>query len=191
MIDEACFQGMADVLSLASDARKHGRSTDGYGPVHFGLFGDFKQLPPASSRAPFIRLPSFARDFEFRCLNENRRVVRESGREAEIQNFHEVLADISEGKASEKVRKFIIDAYVRGRHFTIAEEVPVEGTTTVVTRRRYRDKWNRKVVRIQFFTITSIAIFMIPNSLTWIYCKPPFRMHKGPSVHKRCPPMKM
>ena len=167
MIDEACFQGMADVLSLARDVRKHGNSTDGYGPVHFSLFGDFKQLPPASSRAPFIRLPSFARDFEFRCLKENRRVVREFGREAEIQNFHEVLADISEGKASERVRKFIVDAYVRGRHFAIAEDVPVEGTTTVVTRRRYRDKWNRKVVRIAFLRITSIRIFIILNSQTW------------------------
>ena len=167
MIDEACFQAMTEVLSLASDARKHGRSVDGYGPVHFGLFGDFNQLPPATSRAPFIRLPSFARDFEFRCLNENRRVVRESGREAEIQNFHEVLADISEGKASEKVRKFIVGAYVRGRHFTIAEEVPVEGTTTVVTRRRYRDKWNRKVVRNAFLRIWSITGFMILNYFTW------------------------
>ena len=167
MIDEACWQGMLDVLSLARHARKDGENTDGYGPVHFILFGDFNQLPPASGRAPFIRLPSFARDFEFRCLNENRRVVRESGREAEIQNFHEVLADISEGKASEKVRKFIVDAYVRGRHFTIAEEVPVEGTTTVVTRRRYRDKWNRKVVRIAFLQITSITIFIILNSQTW------------------------
>ena len=166
MIDEACWQGIFDILNLAGDIRKRGESTDGYGPVHLILFGDFQQLPPASGRAPFFRLPSFARDFEFRCLEENRRVVQEPGREAETQNFHEVLADISEGKASEKVRKFIIDAYVRGRHFTIAEEVPVEGTTTVVTRRRYRDKWNRKVVRIAFLRITSIRIFIILNSQT-------------------------
>ena len=148
MKDEACFQGITEVLSRASDARKHGKSTDCFGPVHLVLFGDFKQLPPASSRAPFIRLPSFVRDFDFRCLQENRRVVREAVREAEIQNFHEVLSDISQGVASEKVRKFMINAYVRGRAFSIAEQVPVEGTTTVVTRRRYRDKWNRKVARI-------------------------------------------
>ena len=154
-MDEACFQGITDILSLSSDVRKHGKSTDCYGPVHFGLFGDFKQLPPASSRAPFVRMPSFACDFEFRCLRENRRVVREVGREEEIQNFHEVLTDISQGKASERVREFMIDAYVRGRAFTIAEEVPVEGSTTVVTRRRYRDKWNRKVVRIAFLLITN------------------------------------
>ena len=152
MKDEACFQGITEVLSRASDARKHGKSTDCFGPVHLVLFGDFKQLPPASSRAPFIRSPSFVRDFEFRCLQENRRVVRETGREAEIQNFHEVLSDISQGVASAKVRKFMIDAYVRGRAFTIAEQVPVEGTTTVVTRRRYRDKWNRKVVRIMYIS---------------------------------------
>ena len=192
MLDIEAWTAICSILSTIDHSRRPDvQDSDAFGSLHVILFGDFKQLPPASSRAPFIRLPSFARDFEFRCLNENRRVVRESGREAEIQNFHEVLADISEGKASEKVRKFIIDAYVRGRHFTIAEEVPVEGTTTVVTRRRYRDKWNRKVVRIPFFRIASITIFMIPNSLTWIYCKPLCLMHKGSSVHKRCPPKKM
>ena len=91
--------------------------------------------------------PRVHRDFEFRCLRENRRVVQDASRSAELENFHQVLTDISLGRATEAVRAFLVDAYVRGYQIGTAENVPFEGSTAVFTRRRYRDKWNRKVVR--------------------------------------------
>ena len=111
------------------------------------LFGDFKQLPPATSRAPFIVVPRVAREFEFRCLRENRRVVQDEARRGELDLFHKVLTDVSQGFDSNDVRSFIIDAYVRGFKMGCAEQVGFEGSTAVFARRRYRDKWNRTVVR--------------------------------------------
>ena len=108
---------------------------------------DFKQLPPASSRAPFIVHPQVVRHFDFRCLRENRRVVQDESRRAELDCFHTVLTDISHGVASNEVRDFMIAAYVRGYQIATAEHVDFEGSTAVFTRRRYRDKWNRTVVR--------------------------------------------
>ena len=108
---------------------------------------DFKQLPPASSRAPFIVHPHVVRHFDFRCLRENRRVVQDESRRAELDCFHTVLTDISHGVASNEVRDFMIAAYVRGYQIATAEHVDFEGSTAVFTRRRYRDKWNRTVVR--------------------------------------------
>ena len=108
---------------------------------------DFKQLPPASSRAPFIVHAHVIQHFDFRCLRENRRVVQDESRRAELDCFHTVLTDISQGVASNEVRDFLIDAYVRGYQNATAENVPFEGSTAVFTRRRYRDKWNRTVVR--------------------------------------------
>jgi len=52
------------------------------------LRGDFKQLPPATSMAPFIILPWVHR-FDFRVLRENRRIVQDASRHAEIEEFHE------------------------------------------------------------------------------------------------------
>ena len=91
--------------------------------------------------------PHVVRHFDFRCLRENRRVVQDESRRAEPECFHTVLTDISHGVASIDVRSFMIDAYVRGFQIGTAEHVPFEGCTAVFTRRRYRDKWNRTVVR--------------------------------------------
>jgi hypothetical protein len=73
-------------------------------------------------------------------LRENRRVVQEASRAEEIEAFHKVLTDISMGEDSNDVRKFIVDAYVRGWKAACAEEVEFEGSTAVFTKRRYRDR---------------------------------------------------
>ena len=88
-------------------------------------------MPPASSRAPFIVHPHVVRHFDFRCLRENRRIVQDEFRRAELDCFHKVLTDISHGVASIDVRNFMIDAYVRGFQIGTAEHVPFEGSTAV------------------------------------------------------------
>ena len=71
------------------------------------------------------------RHFDFRCLRENRRVVQDESRRDELECFHTVLTDISHGVASDEVRDFMIDAYVRGYQIATAESVPFEGSTAV------------------------------------------------------------
>ena len=68
-------------------------------------------------------------------------------RAAELEEFHKVLTDISMGRATERVRTFFVDAFVRGARIGSAEQVDFEGNTSVFPKRRYRDKWNRTVVR--------------------------------------------
>ena len=102
-------------------------------------------------------LPFVTNRFDFRVLRENRRVVQDEARREEIENFHEalfccglaaarfsffplseVLTDISLCHCSPAVRKFIIDAYVKGASIS-SESSPLEGNTAVFTKRRYRD----------------------------------------------------
>lgn len=80
-------------------------------------------------QAPFIIIPAVIDTFEFRCLRQNRRVVQQLGREAELENFHRVLSDISLGRASNEVRQFICDAYLRGARIGNAENAEFEGTS--------------------------------------------------------------
>ena len=61
--------------------------------------------------------------------------------------FHRVLTDISMGRPSNDVRKFLVDAYVRGAQCGCASNCELEGSTAVFTKRRYRDAWNRVIVR--------------------------------------------
>ena len=56
---------------------------------------------------------------------------QEEGREQELENFHCVLSDISMGHASNAVRKFIVEAYVRGATIGNAESANFEGSTAV------------------------------------------------------------
>ena len=103
-------------------------------------------MPPCSSQPPFVVVPMVA-DFSFRVLRQNRRVVSDESRRAELETFHEVLTDISLGNETNSVRKFLVEAYVRGAKLGRAEDVNFEGSTAVFTKRRYRDKYNRTMVR--------------------------------------------
>jgi len=107
-----------------------------------------RQLPPATSACPFVADPRFISAFDFRVLRENRRVVAGTDdRKEELDDFHEVLSDISWGTQSEKVRRFIVEAYARGGSVGNAERCELEGSTAVFTKRRFRDRYNRIVVR--------------------------------------------
>ena len=96
-----------------------------------------RQLPPCTSNAPFIRLPTVHAYFDFLVLRENRRVVKDAdgneGRQEELENFHTILMNISEGKATQRVRDFIVNAYVRGALSCggKVENVGLEGSTAV------------------------------------------------------------
>ena len=64
----------------------------------------------------------------------------DAARKAEIENFHQVLMDVSMGRASDRVREFIIRAYVKGMKSCdgTAEKCDFEGSTSVFTKRRFR-----------------------------------------------------
>jgi len=51
------------------------------------------------------------------------------------------------GRATEAVRRFFVQAFVRGIDQDTPETVDVEDTTSIFPKRRYRDRWNRVVVR--------------------------------------------
>jgi len=100
MIDEPAWNTIASLLSMIDHSRRpNDTNASPLGNIHILLFGDFKQLPPATSKAPFIRLPFVRNEFEFRVLRQNRRVVKADGesRREEIENFHQVLIDVSMG----------------------------------------------------------------------------------------------
>ena len=109
----------------------------------------FPRLPPATSKPPFIVIPSVIERFDWRVLRQNRRVVTSEGtdRKDEIELFHRVLNDISLGDATHDVRSFFVGAYVRGASSNCAEQTPFEGSTGVFTKRRYRDRFNRTMVK--------------------------------------------
>jgi hypothetical protein len=94
-----------------------------------------RQLPPATSKAPFIVIPSVVEKFDFRVLRQNRRVVQEGARACELEEFHGVLNDVAWGVPSARVRKFIADAYVRGIQCGCAERSELDDSTAVFTKR--------------------------------------------------------
>jgi len=52
------------------------------------------------------------------------------------------------GLPTDRVRKFIVQAYVKGMMSCgTAESCEFEGSTSVFTKRRYRDRWNRTIVK--------------------------------------------
>ena len=150
MIDTACWSTIVDLLSIVDHNRRpnaNAAAEDPFGHMHVLLFGDFKQLPPATSKPPFIVTPAVTGRFAFRVLRENRRVCQDAARVQELENFHQVLTDISWGRVTARAQEFIVRAYVSGAETGCAEKVGFDGSTSVFTKRRYRDKWNRTVVR--------------------------------------------
>ena len=154
MVDDAAWFAMKDQLTsvgalpkVAGEEEVHPAGDD-FGSVHMILSGDFKQLPPATSRPPFIAAdPAVLKQFRFRVLRENRRVTssEDPDRQRELDRFHETLEDISQGRASRLVREFVVDSYVRGAGVT-QDKVAFDGNTACFTKRRYRDGWNKRVL---------------------------------------------
>ena len=66
----------------------------------------------------------------------------------ELEHFHQVLMDVSMGSATDRIRKFVIEAYVKGMMSCgTAEKCEYEGSTAVFTKRRFRDRWNRTIMK--------------------------------------------
>ena len=150
MLDTDIWNMLAEIMSVVDHSKhptNHASNADAFGSLHLILFGDFKQLPPATSMPPFITIPSVHQLFDFRVLRQNRRIIGDATRASELENFHEVLNDISWGRATDRVAQFIVEAYVRGARYGCAERAEFEGSTSIFTKRRFRDKWNRIVVR--------------------------------------------
>ena len=70
MLDNEMWDAITKLLGLAHQRRTGGgaagEAADEYGSVHLICFGDFKQLPPATSRPPWIALPRVHSKFDFR-----------------------------------------------------------------------------------------------------------------------------
>ena len=98
MLDNDGYSAIEELLSITDHNRRPSAdSHDSIGNMHLLLFGDLKQLPSATSKPNFVVIPEVTRDFEFRCLRENRRVVTDEARRDEIEEFHQILTDISWG----------------------------------------------------------------------------------------------
>jgi len=154
MMDDAVWRAIKDQLTtvgalrLAAGARRSHPPGDDYGRVHLILACDYKQLPPASDRPPFIAAdPQLLQTFDFRVLRQNRRLA--SGSDAQdqdkLERFHETLEDIAFGRPTRAARDFLVGAYLRGASTTQAT-VGFEGSTACFTRRRDRNRWNKKVL---------------------------------------------
>eukprot|EP00973_Karenia_brevis_P064763 8996520-Karenia_brevis.AAC.1 len=124
MLDVDVWWVLQQIFTTLRDARRapmqgpRPQAEDEFGDIHILLFGDFKQLPPASSNPPFIVLSSVYSRFDFEELEQNRRVVQDPSRAPEIENFHNVLGDISRCTPTARVRAFLVQAYAAGGGIT-------------------------------------------------------------------------
>ena len=151
MIDRPFWNSIADVLRrMPMSARARGsphEAPDDLGRVHIIMFLDFKQLPPATNHPTFLITPEVRKSFRFMTLNENRRVVDGGDERAdEINDYHQVLMDVSLGKATDRVRKFFVQKFTEGA-LTRAKQEPFEGSTSLFAKRLYRDLWNKTIVQ--------------------------------------------
>jgi len=64
-------------------------------------------------------------------------VIKEAGREEELEAFHHILDDISMRRPTEAVRQYLVTAYARGIAHGCAENAELEGSTAVFTKRRF------------------------------------------------------
>ena len=86
MIDDGAWLAMKDqlttvgALTLPQQGSRAHPSADDMGRAHIILSGDYKQLPPATSRPPLIAADlSVLERFDFRVLRENRRLTPSTG----------------------------------------------------------------------------------------------------------------
>jgi hypothetical protein len=151
MIDRSFWDNIADVLSrmpMSARGRESAREApDDYGRVHIIMFLDFKQLPPATNEPTFLVRGDVRESFRFMTLNENRRVIDGGSERADdLNDYHQVLTDVSLGQATSRVRDFFVRKFSEGA-LTIAKKEPFEGSTSIFAKRRYRDGWNRTVIQ--------------------------------------------
>eukprot|EP00973_Karenia_brevis_P008685 1174834-Karenia_brevis.AAC.1 len=71
MMDIVCWETIKSILEVI-------------GNMSILLFGDLKQLPPATSRAPFVVDPQVPLEFKFRVLRQNRRIINDPDRKEEL-----------------------------------------------------------------------------------------------------------
>jgi hypothetical protein len=149
MMDVDLWDAIAGMLrALAALQVSRGYSRDDYGSTHIILSMDLKQLPPATSRPPFWVLSDVRGDFAVRVLRENRRLVTDNAREGELQHFHKIMEDIGWNSDAGRVRDFFINAHLEGAQSgNRCNDVSFESGTSVFTKRRYRDRWNRAIVK--------------------------------------------
>ena len=156
MIDDGAWLAMrgqlttvaALPLAVRPGAPPH-PAADDFGRAHIVIACDYKQIPPATSRPPFIAADQEVLErFEFRVLRENRRITSsdDPARQAGLEQFHRALEHIAMSRDTPAVRDFFVDAYVRGTGVTQAG-VGFEESTACFTKRRYRDGWNRRVLQ--------------------------------------------
>ena len=93
----------------------------------------------------------------------------------ELESFHRVLGDISKGIPSDEVQKFLVEAYVRGAAKG-ADDVQFEGSTAVFSKRRYRDAWNRTVIRRVSKKHNHSMKATTDNDLSFHVCKAHFKV---------------
>ena len=142
MIGGATWFAVKDQLTtvgaVASATREAGEMPPGdeFGNVHHIICCDFKQLPPATSRPPFIASdPAVLATFDFRVLKENRRLAvgTDVSHQRSLDAFHTTLERIARGDAGVAVRRFFVEAYARGAGAT-ASRAPFEDHMAVTAK---------------------------------------------------------
>ena len=145
----ACDEGSAHYIRGSARGGVGRPQSDDFGRVHLLLPVDYKQLPPATSRPPFIAAENAVIEhFRFRVLRQNRRIATSEDAEQQqgFEHFHTTLESIAMNQTTDDVRQFFIGAYVPGAGIT-QKDVPFEDNTAVFPMRRSRDRWNRQILK--------------------------------------------